>query len=104
MSYEYIAHSEHLSKFIWTANMANGPIRGERLQIMLTRQEQVALDDFRFKLRMPSRAAAIPELLRRGLSAGGFEAAAFGTKSEDFGVVSQTPKGRTTNGSVSPKR
>lgn len=74
--------------------MANGPIRGERLQIMLTRQEQVALDDFRFKLRMPSRAAAIRELLRRGLSAGGFEAAAFGTKSEDFGVVSQTPKGR----------
>jgi hypothetical protein len=74
--------------------MGNGPIRGERLQIMLTRQEQVALDDFRFKLRMPSRAAAIRELLRRGLSAGGFEAAAFGTKSEDFGVVSQTPKGR----------
>jgi hypothetical protein len=28
------------------------------------------------------------------LNAEGFEAAAFGTKSEDFGVMGKTPKGR----------
>jgi len=38
-------------------NGANG--RGERLQIMLSADELMVLDDFRFKLRMPSRASAI---------------------------------------------
>lgn len=72
--------------------------RGERLQIMLSANELMVLDDFRFRQRMPSRAAAIRELLKRGLSAEGFEAAAFGTKSEDFGVTGKTPAGR--NGGV----
>jgi hypothetical protein len=71
-----------------------GPTRGERLQIMLNGEELQVLDDFRFRKRMPSRAAAIRELLKRGLAAEGFEAAAFGTKSEDFGVMGKTPKGR----------
>jgi hypothetical protein len=31
--------------------------RGERLQIMLSPEELEAVDDFRFKQRMPSRAA-----------------------------------------------
>ena len=74
--------------------MANGETRGERLQIMLTADEVVILDDFRYKQRMPSRASAIRELLKRGLAAEGFESAAFGTKSEDFGVTGTTPKGR----------
>ena len=74
--------------------MANGDTRGERLQIMLTAEELVALDDFRFKQRMPSRAAAVRELLKRGLAGEGFAAAAFGTKSEDFGVMGPRPKGR----------
>jgi hypothetical protein len=74
--------------------MANGELRGERLQIMLTGEELTVLDDFRYRERMPSRAAAIRELLKRGLAAEGFEAAAFGTKSEEFGVVGRTPKGR----------
>ena len=74
--------------------MANGESRGERLQIMLTGDELTVLDDFRFKQRMPSRAAAVRELLKRGLAAEGFAAAAFGTKSEDFGVTGTTPKGR----------
>jgi hypothetical protein len=74
--------------------MANGANRGERLQIMLTGDELTVLDSFRFKQRMPSRAAAIRELLKRGLAAEGFVAAAFGTKSEDFGVTGTTPKGR----------
>ena len=74
--------------------MANGESRGERLQIMLTGDELTVLDSFRFKQRMPSRASAIRELLKRGLAAEGFAAAAFGTKSEDFGVMGTTPKGR----------
>ena len=74
--------------------MANGDNRGERLQIMLSAAELTVLDDFRFRKRMPSRAAAIRELLKRGLAAEGFEAAAFGTKSEEFGVTGKTPAGR----------
>lgn len=66
--------------------------RGERLQIMLTDEELVALDDFRFKARMPSRASAVRELLRRGLAAEGFTFAAAGKKSESFGVL--TPNAR----------
>src|ERR1700749_3059143 len=46
--------------------------RGERLQIMLTKEEVEALDNWRFNKRMPSRAAAIRELLKRGLAAEGF--------------------------------
>ena len=75
--------------------MVNNDIgRGERLQIMLSGEELTVLDDFRFRNRMPSRAAAIRELLKRGLAAEGFEAAAFGTKSEEFGVTGRTPMGR----------
>ena len=36
------------------------------------------------------------ELLKRGLTAEGFEAASFGTKSEEFGVTGRTPAGRGT--------
>ena len=43
--------------------------RGERLQIMLTPEELQVVDDFRFQTRMPSRAATVRELLRRGLAA-----------------------------------
>jgi hypothetical protein len=75
-------------------NGVNGANRGERLQIMLSGDELTVLDDFRFKRRMPSRAAAIRELLKRGLSAEGFQAAAFGSKSEEFGVLGKTPDGR----------
>lgn len=44
--------------------------RADRLQVMLTPEELDALDDWRFTHRMPTRAAAIRELLRRGLSVG----------------------------------
>ena len=64
--------------------------RGERLQIMLTPEELGALDDWRFKKRMPSRASAVRELLKRGLAAEGFANAIAGQKSEDFGVTSGT--------------
>jgi hypothetical protein len=65
----------------------NGASRGERLQVMLSPAELSALDDFRFKIRMPSRASAVRELLRRGLSAEGFLSAEQGSKSSDFGVI-----------------
>jgi hypothetical protein len=61
--------------------------RGERLQIMLTAEELAALDDWRFARRMPSRAAAVRELLKRGLAAEGFDLASQGAKSKDYGVV-----------------
>lgn len=61
--------------------------RGERLQIMLSAEELTALENWRFEKRMPSRAAAVRELLRRGLAAEGFLKAEAGTKSQDFGVI-----------------
>jgi hypothetical protein len=61
--------------------------RGERLQIMLTKDELDALDSWRFKKRMPSRAAAIRELLKRGLVAEGFILVERGSQSKDFGVT-----------------
>ena len=66
--------------------------RGERLQIMLTGEELQALDNWRFTKRMPSRAAAVRELLKRGLAAEGFAMAQSGSKSQDFGVTGQTSK------------
>jgi hypothetical protein len=73
--------------------------RGERLQIMLTEQELKALDDWRFARRMPSRASAVRELLRRGLDAEGFNLASAGQKSQDFGVTNGDAQSkRTPNG------
>lgn len=41
--------------------------RTERLQIILPSDEIAAIDDFRYQARMTSGAAAVRELLRRGL-------------------------------------
>ena len=60
---------------------------------MLTEDELMALDDFRYKQRMPSRASAIREL-KRGLAAEGFPLRPSGAKSEDFGVTGTTLNGR----------
>ena len=65
----------------------NGLTRGERLQIMLSPEELAAVDDFRFKQRMPSRAAAVRELMGIGMRVIGTEAALAGSKSVDFGVL-----------------
>jgi hypothetical protein len=71
----------------------SGDPRGERLQIMLTKGELTAVDTWRFARRMPSRAAAVRELLRRGLSAEGFAVSDGATKSGDFGVIgNEIPK------------
>lgn len=65
----------------------NDLTRPERLQIMLTQEELAALDDWRFARRMPSRAAAVRELLKRGLQAEAIPSAQGKTRSRDFGVV-----------------
>jgi len=61
--------------------------RGERLQIMLTPEELRTIDTWRFTKRMPSRASAIRELLKRGLAAEGFDEVQEGRKSKDFSVI-----------------
>jgi hypothetical protein len=42
--------------------------RTQRLQIMLSADERDAIEEFQFKTRLPTRAAAVRELLRRGLA------------------------------------
>jgi hypothetical protein len=71
--------------------MSDDQGRQERLQLMLSPEELMVIDDFRFKKRMPSRAAAVRELLRRGIQAEGFDVAEFGTKSSEFGVTGDGP-------------
>jgi hypothetical protein len=65
--------------------------RPDRLQIMLSPEEIRALDDWRFARRMPSRAAAIRELLRRGLAVEGIELTTAGKHSSRFGVLEENP-------------
>ena len=78
--------------------MMNDLTRGERLQIMLTSEELQALDNWRFDRRMPSRAAAVRELLKRGLAAEGFPLADGGSKSQDFGVTGKSNSGGRSSG------
>ena len=66
--------------------------REERLQIMLAPEELKALEDFRFKHRMPSRAAAVRELFRLGLASAGLVVDNVGIRSSEYGVLRQ-PKG-----------
>jgi hypothetical protein len=72
--------------------------RGERMQIMLTPDELEALDDWRFTKRMPSRASAVRELLKRGLAAEGFATAKNGSRSKDYGVVEAVKAGANKRG------
>jgi hypothetical protein len=71
---------------------AESALREERLQIMLDADELRAVDTFRFEHRMPSRAAAVRELFRLGLSVAGTvggSVATDGAKSSEYGVLSQ---------------
>lgn len=68
--------------------------RDGRLQIMLDDDELSAIDDWRFQMRMPSRAAAVRELLRLGLLATG-HAAGNGVQSKEFGVLRSASKDRS---------
>jgi hypothetical protein len=42
--------------------------RTERVQVILPADELAAIEEFRFQARMPSRSAAVRELLRRGMA------------------------------------
>lgn len=78
--------------------------RGERLQIMLSPDELTAVDDFRFRNRMPSRAAAVRELFRIGLNHTGFAYNTDGKKSSDIGVIEEeTPAGNVSGLRMVPK-
>lgn len=75
----------------------NALSRGERLQIMLDEEELGAIDDFRFAQRMPSRAATVRELMRRGLAAVGYQIGQNPANSRSFGVIESpmgTPRAR----------
>jgi metal-responsive CopG/Arc/MetJ family transcriptional regulator len=73
-------------------NGGAGLAREERLQIMLSPEELKAVDNFRFEHRMPSRAAAVRELLRHGIAAVGTVVENTGIRSGDYGVL-KAPKG-----------
>jgi hypothetical protein len=69
-----------------------GLVREERLQFMLSPEELKAVDNFRFNHRMPSRAAAVRELLRHGLdNVGRAVIENTGIKSGDYSVL-KSPK------------
>jgi hypothetical protein len=59
---------------------------------MLSPEELVAVDNFRFQHRMPTRAAAVRELLKMGLATKGMDAKA-NLKSSDYGVFGRGPDG-----------
>ncbi|MBT8414141.1 MAG: hypothetical protein KJO30_07405 [Boseongicola sp.] len=63
------------------------PKRTEKLQLMLGPDELQAIDDWRFENRLPSRAAAIRELIRRGLSSDEFSNPPDDVASGDFRIV-----------------
>jgi hypothetical protein len=77
-----------------TNGSSNGN-REERLQLMLSPDELVLIDDFRFKQRMPSRAAAVRELMKRGLTVEGFSSVPLGSKSSEFGVAGAKAAGKS---------
>ena len=73
-------------------------IRDERLQVMLSPEELTAVDDFRFRHRMPTRAAAVRELLKLGLTVVPADGGT-GMKSSNYGVFSRGPASHKQNGS-----
>jgi hypothetical protein len=87
-----LAECANYSIDLKTGVFAMAEMRDERLQVMLSPEELAALDDFRFRHRMPTRAAAVRELLKFGLAAVGVDGSA-GVKSSDYGVFSRGPEG-----------
>ncbi len=79
------------------SNGGHGLAREERLQIMLSPAELTAVDNFRFEHRMPSRAAAVRELLRYGLANVGAIIENAGIGSGEYGVLKQPKKLDRTN-------
>lgn len=66
-----------------------GLSRETRLQIMLDEDELAAVDDWRFKQQMPSRAAAVRRLLNIGLKAKMHGPVERSMRSKDFGLLGE---------------
>ena len=64
--------------------------RVEKTQLMLNDDELAAIDNWRFENRLPSRAAAMRALIRRGLEADVFSEPPSDAASGDFSVVGKT--------------
>ena len=69
------------------SNGRAGLAREERLQIMLSPKELEAVDNLRFLHRMPSRAAAVRELLRHGIANVGSVMENAGVRSGSYNVL-----------------
>jgi hypothetical protein len=82
----------------WVFSMSD--TRGERLQVMLSPEELTAIDDFRFKHRMPTRAAAVRELLKLGLTVLATDGGAM--KSSSYGVFRRGPDGHSAGSDQDP--
>ncbi|WOH50846.1 hypothetical protein [Bradyrhizobium sp. sBnM-33] len=76
-------------------------MRDERLQVMLSPEELTAIDDFRFKHRMPTRAAAVRELLKLGLTAVATDGGGR-MKSSNYGVFRRGPDGHVSGSDPDP--
>lgn len=63
------------------------PKRTEKLQVMLDEIELQAIEEWRFRNRLPSRAAAIRKLIGRGLEAGDLASDPASLPSGDYRVV-----------------
>jgi hypothetical protein len=61
-------------------------LRRLRLSVMLSNAERSVIDDFRLTHRLPSRAAAVRELLKLGLATS-IPPSASGVKSSRYGVI-----------------
>jgi hypothetical protein len=92
-----------MERVVKNSEGGRGLAREERLQIMLSPDELRAVDTFRFKHRMPSRAAAVRELLRYGLAAVGTVIENAGIRSGDYGVL-KAPKSLRSVGSAQGTR
>ena len=64
--------------------------RVEKTQLMLNDDELAAIDNWRFEHRLPSRAAAMRALIRRGLEADIFPEPTADAASGEFSVVGDT--------------
>ena len=64
-----------------------GELNREAAANLLMAEELRMIDTWRFAKRMPSRAAAIRELLKRGMAAEGFGEVEDGQRSKDFSVL-----------------
>jgi hypothetical protein len=71
-----------------------GLSRETRLQIMLNDEELAAIDDWRFRQRMPSRAAAIRNLLNIALRMRPEEGAVKPMRSQDYGLLNTKNKAK----------